>query len=143
MALSPFGRRRSDPSAAAGWDRAGAAWLRIVAGWYRQLIKGALPPLIEKSEPLLSVKVTGFFVQQMKTKWGSCNPMARTIRLNTELAKKPKECLEYIVLHEMVHLLEPTPNARFIRLLDRVMPQWRHYRDTLNGLPVRQERWSY
>src|SRR5207244_1639587 len=114
-----------------------------VAGWYRHLIRSAVPPLIAKWEPLLSVKVKGFFVQQMKTKWGSCNPNARTIRLNTELAKKPKECLDYIVLHEMVHLLEPTHNVRFTGLLERVMPQWRHYRDTLNGLPVRQERWSY
>lgn len=94
----------------------------VVAAWYRQLLKTALPPLIEAWEPRLSVRVHGFFVQQMKTKWGSCNPTARTIRLNTELAKKPKECLEYIVVHEMVHLLEPTHNARFTALLDRFMP---------------------
>lgn len=115
----------------------------VVAGWYRQILKTAVRPLIEAWEPRLSVTVSGFFVQQMKTKWGSCNATARTIRLNTELAKKPSECLEYIVVHEMVHLLEPTHNARFTRLLDHVMPQWQHYRDTLNGLPVRHERWSY
>lgn len=115
----------------------------VVAGWYRQLLKTAVPPHIEAWEPGLKVTVSGFYVQQMKTKWGSCNPIARTIRLNTELAKKPKECLEYIVVHEMVHLLEPTHNARFTGLLDRFMPQWQHYRDILNRLPVRHERWDY
>jgi hypothetical protein len=79
----------------------------------------------------------------MKTRWGSCNPSAHTIRLNTELAKKPRECLEYVVVHEMVHLLEPTHNARFVAILDQVMPKWRHYRDTLGHLPIRHERWGY
>lgn len=115
----------------------------VVAGWYRQLLKRAVPPLIEAWEPLLSVTVKGFFVQQMKTRWGSCNPDARTIRLNTELAKKPRECLEYIVVHEMIHLLESTHNARFTGLLNRFMPQWQHYRSILNRLPVRHERWDY
>lgn len=115
----------------------------VVAGWYRQLLKRAVPPLIEAWEPLLSVTVKGFFVQQMKTRWGSCNLDARTIRLNTELAKKPRECLEYIVGHEMIHLLESTHNARFTGLLNRFMPQWQHYRSILNRLPVRHERWDY
>ena len=115
----------------------------VVAGWYRQKLKVAVPPLIQAWEPRLGVTVNGFFVQRMKTKWGSCNPTARTIRLNTELAKKPRECLEYIVVHEMIHLLEATHNARFIGLLDHFMPQWRHHRDRLNRLPVRHERWGY
>ena len=115
----------------------------VVAGWYRQLLKRAVPPLIEAWEPLLSVTVKRFFVQQMKTRWGSSNPDARTIRLNTELAKKPRECLEYIVVHEMIHLLESTHNARFTGLLNRFMPQWQHYRSILNRLPVRHERWDY
>jgi len=115
----------------------------VVAGWYRQILKTAIRPLLEAWEPRLSVTVSGVFVQQMKTKWGSCNPTTRTIRLNTELAKKPRECLEYIVVHEMVHLLEPTHNATFTSLLDHVMPQWQHSRDILNALPVRHERWSY
>lgn len=79
----------------------------------------------------------------MKTKWGSCNPNSRSIRLNTGLAKKPPECLEYIVLHELVHLLEPTHNARFVALMDQYMPKWQFYRDALNRLPVRHESWSY
>jgi predicted metal-dependent hydrolase len=115
----------------------------LVEEWYREQLKAVVPPLLARWQPLLDVKVERFFVQRMKTKWGSCNHKARTIRVNTELAKKPRECLDYIVLHEMVHLLEPTHNARFTRLLDHFMPQWRHYRATLNGLPVRHERWSY
>ncbi len=78
----------------------------IVEEWYREQLKQAVPPLLAKWQPLHGVKVERFFVQRMKTKWGSCNPVARTIRLNTDLAKKPRECLEYIVVHEMVHLLE-------------------------------------
>ena len=86
------------------------------------------PPLIAKWEPMIGVKVERFFVRRMKTKWGSCNPDARSIRLNTDLAKKPRECLEYIVVHEMVHLLEPTHNGRFVALMDRFMPDWRFCR---------------
>ena len=74
---------------------------------------------------------------------GKLQPGARSIRLNTDLAKKPRECLEYIVVHEMVHLLEPTHNARFVALMDRFMPKWRFYRESLNRLPVRHEHWSY
>lgn len=115
----------------------------VVAGWYRQLLKNALPPLIKAWETRLSVTVNGFFVQQMKTKWGSCNLTARTIRLNTELAKKPRECLDYVVLHEMVHLIATTHNARFVAVMDQFMPKWQFYRDILNRLPVRHERWGY
>ena len=102
----------------------------IVDEWYREQLKQAVPPLIAKWEPLMGVKVERFFVQRMKTKWGSCNPGAGSIRLNTDLAKKPRECLEYIVVHEMVHLLEPTHNARFVALMDQFMPKWQFYRDS-------------
>lgn len=78
----------------------------------------------------------------MKTRWGSCNVKRHTIRLSTELAKKPVECLEYVVVHELVHLLEPSHNARFVALMDRFLPQWRFCRGVLNRLPVRHERWS-
>jgi predicted metal-dependent hydrolase len=94
-------------------------------------------------QPLLGVQVERWFVQRMKTRWGSCNHRARTIRLNSELAKKPAECLEYIVVHELAHLLEPTHNVRFIALMDQFMPRWQLCRQTLNRLPVRQETWSY
>ena len=83
------------------------------------------------------------FVQQMKTRWGSCNPTASNLRFNSELAKKPPECLEYVVVHEMVHLLEPTHNQRFTALMDRFMPAWRYHRDAQNRLPVRQEHWVH
>jgi hypothetical protein len=91
----------------------------------------------------MGVRVDQVFVQRMKTKWGSCNPGAGTIRLNTDLAKKPRECLEYLVVHEMVHLLEPTHNARFVTLMERFMPKWQYRREVLNRLPVRQEAWTY
>jgi hypothetical protein len=115
----------------------------IVARWYREQIKAAAPDLIAKWEPIVGVKVNRVFVQKMKTKWGSCNPRTHSIRLNTDLAKKPRECLEYILVHEMVHLVESTHNARFVTLMDRHMPQWRVYRDRLNQLPVRYEKWTY
>ena len=115
----------------------------LVEEWYREQLKEAVPPLLARWQPLLDVRAERFFVQRMKTKWGSCNHKARTIRLNTELAKKPTECLEYIVVHELVHLLEPTHNARFVALMDRFMPKWQFHRQVLNRLPVRREKWSY
>ena len=120
-----------------------AAKEAVVAQWYREQIKILVPQLISKWEPVLGASVKRVFVQQMKTKWGSCNPHARTIRLNTELARKPKECLEYIVAHEMIHLLEPTHNARFMVLMDQFMPRWQHFRQRLNRLPVRHVDWEY
>ncbi len=115
----------------------------IVQDWYREQIREAVPALFAKWEPLLGVKVARVYVQRMKTMWGGCNPAAGNIRLNTELAKKPRECLEYIVVHEMMHLQEPTHNARFIALMDGFMPKWQHHREALNRLPVRQEHWEY
>ncbi len=115
----------------------------LVEQWYRDQIKKAVPPLLARWQPLMGVTADRFFVQRMKTKWGSCNHLARTIRLNTELAKKPVECLEYVVVHELVHLLEPTHSARFVALMDRFIPQWQFYRELLNRLPVRRETWSY
>jgi len=115
----------------------------ILDGWYREILKEAAAPMIAKWESLMGVKVRKFFLQRMKTKWGSCNPQAKNIRLNTELAKKPPECLEYIVVHELVHLIEPTHNDRFIALMNQFMPKWRMYKDELNRLPVRHEAWGY
>ena len=115
----------------------------ILEDWYREQLKRAVPPLLAKWEPLIGVDVKRFFSQRMKTKWGSCRAHAGSIRLNTELAKKPRPCLEYIVVHELIHLKEPTHNARFMSLLDQFMPQWRFRRAELNRLPVRHEDWSY
>lgn len=115
----------------------------IIAAWYRQTLREAVQPLLDTWERRLKVSVAGFYIQHMKTKWGSCNAAARTIRLNTELAKKPRECLEYIVVHELAHLRERTHGARFVAIMDRVLPTWRGTRDLLNRLPARHERWTY
>ena len=114
----------------------------LVEEWYRGQLKKAVPPLLARWQLLLDVRAERFFVQSMKTRWGSCNHKARTIRLNTELAKKPVECLDYIVVHELVHLLEPTHTARFVALMDRCMPTWQFYRQMLNRLPVRGGNWN-
>ncbi len=115
----------------------------VMDEWHRQQLKEAIPPLIQKWERIMGVNVENFNIRKMKTLWGSCSPNTNTIRLNLELAKKPEACLEYIIVHEMVHLLEPTHNSRFISFMDKFMPKWRYYRDELNRLPVRHENWLY
>jgi predicted metal-dependent hydrolase len=106
-------------------------------------VRGATAPLIDRWTARLGVPAPRLFVQRMKTKWGSCNPTSTTIRLNTELAKKPRECLEYVLVHELVHLLEPTHSDRFRGLMDKHLPQWRVLRDELNRAPVAHEDWGY
>ncbi|MFD2112115.1 M48 family metallopeptidase [Thiorhodococcus fuscus] len=113
----------------------------IVHDWHRSLLHEAVPPLIRKWEPRLGVRVTRYFLQRMKTKWGSCNPRAGRIRLNTDLVKKPKDLLEYVVVHEMVHLLEPTHSDRFVTILGEHYPSWREARAELNELPLSAEHW--
>lgn len=115
----------------------------VLADWYRDNLKRALPALLAKWQPTVGVRAEHCYVQHMKTKWGSCNPVTRNIRLNTELAKKPPECLEYIVVHELLHLREPTHNDRFVAWMTKLMPHWQDHRDKLNRLPVRNEQWSY
>jgi predicted metal-dependent hydrolase len=115
----------------------------IVAEWYREKLRLALPSLISRWEGRIGVKVERVFIRKMKTRWGSCNPRSRSIRVNTELAKKPPECLEYIVVHEMLHLIESRHNNGFIALLERFIPRWKSFRDQLNQLPVRHEDWTY
>jgi predicted metal-dependent hydrolase len=115
----------------------------IVAKWYRQQLKAAVPELIAKWEPILGVRVNRFFVQRMKTRWGGCNTKARTIRLNTELAKKSRECLEYILVHELIHLRERLHTDRFNALMEECLPQWKQLRKLLNMTPLGHETWSY
>lgn len=115
----------------------------IVEEWYREQLKTAMQPLIAKWEPRLGVKVARTFVQRMKTKWGSCNHRERSIRLNTELAKKPRECLEYIIVHEMIHLLERRHNSRFTALMDKYLLHWRDLRNMLNAEPLAHVKWNY
>jgi predicted metal-dependent hydrolase len=99
--------------------------------WYRDRLMEALPELTGKWERLTGVKAGRFSARKMKTRWGSCNPRTGNIRLNTELAKKSRACLEYVLVHELVHLLEPGHNHRFKSLMDRFMPAWRSHRDEL------------
>ena len=115
----------------------------IVEDWYREQLKRAVPPLIAKWEPRLGVEIARVFVQRMKTKWGSCNARSRNIRLNTDLAKKPRECLEYIIVHEMAHLLEPRHNECFTSLMDKYQSKWKHVRQTLNAAPLAHVTWNY
>jgi predicted metal-dependent hydrolase len=113
----------------------------VMHEWHRSLMHAAVPKLIQKWEPKLGVNVAGYFLQRMKTKWGSCNHRARTIRLNTELVKKPKDLLEYVVVHEMLHLLAPTHSEQFLTLMHKHYPVWREARAELNELPLGVAVW--
>ncbi len=123
-----------------GSDQAKRA--EIIHEWHKSLLHEVVPSLISKWEPKLKVKVAGYFLQRMKTKWGSCNHQAGHIRLNTELVKKPKDLLEYVIVHEMAHLLEPTHSDRFVGLLNEHYPAWREARAELNELPLSAESWK-
>jgi len=114
----------------------------VMHEWHKAILHEAVPELIRKWEPKLGVEVAAYFLQRMKTKWGGCNHRARTIRLNTELVKKPKDLLEYVVVHEMLHLIEPTHSDSFVALLDEHYPSWREARAELNALPLSAEEWA-
>jgi predicted metal-dependent hydrolase len=109
--------------------------------WHKSLLHEVIPPLIEKWQTKMGVEVTEYFLQRMKTKWGSCNHQAKHIRLNTELVKKPKDLLEYVIVHELAHLIEPTHSDRFVAILDNYYPTWREARAELNELPLAEETW--
>jgi len=115
----------------------------IIEEWYRSELKKIVPDLIAKWEKIIGVSTSEFGIKKMRTKWGTCNPEAKRIWLNLELAKKPMECIEYIIVHELVHLLERTHNDRFIGHMDEFMPKWRFYRDELNRLPFSHTDWKY
>jgi hypothetical protein len=115
----------------------------ILDEWYRAELKKAVPALIAKWDRLMGVKVERFFVQKMKTKWGSCNAESKSIRLNTELTKKPAECLEYVIVHEMAHLIVRHHDDRFTSLMDRHLPNWKHIRQTLNAAPLAHTEWLF
>ena len=115
----------------------------MLNGWYRQLLSDRLAELVAKWEPQVGVRVADWGIRRMKTKWGSCNDHARRICVNLELAKKPLACLEFVLVHEMVHLLERHHNARFLEHMDRLMPLWRTSRAQLNQSPLSHERWEY
>lgn len=115
----------------------------ILDSWYRAELKKAIPKLFTKWNKAIGVKGKEYRIRKMRTKWGSCNTEAKRIWLNLELAKKPKECLEYIIVHELVHLLERSHNKRFVKLMDTFMPKWRFHRDELNRLPYSHVDWGY
>lgn len=114
----------------------------VLQRFYRQQLKDAIPPLIAQWEPLIGVKISDYSIRKMKTKWGSCSPASKTIRLNLELAKKPPKYLEYIVVHEMTHLLEPTHNKHFVYWMNTFLPNWKSYQADLNRLPTKYEKWG-
>jgi len=132
--------RRITLSVRPGSDRAKRE--AVMHDWHKGLLHAAIPSLIRKWEPRLKRKVAAYHLQRMKTRWGSCNHRARNIRLNTELVKKPKDLLEYVVVHEMLHLIAPTHSERFVALLNQHYPGWREARAELNDLPLAAESWK-
>ncbi len=115
----------------------------VLQQWYRQMLRKRIRELIPQWQPVIGVEVADWGIKKMKTLWGSCNTRARRVWVNLELAKKPPECLEYILVHEMLHLLERHHNERFRELMNKLMPQWRLHRDKLNQTPLSHEDWSY
>lgn len=111
--------------------------------WYRAQLKELVPPVIIKWEKQMGVSLNEFGIKKMKTKWGTCNREAKRIWLNLELAKKPFACIEYIIVHELVHLLERNHNDRFIAYMDRFLPEWKELKKELNKLPVSHREWGY
>ena len=115
----------------------------IIDEWYRSQLKLVVPKLIEKWEDKIGVQSNEYGIKKMRTKWGTCNTEAKRIWINLELAKKPLDCLEYIIVHELVHLLERSHNDKFVALMNEHMPKWRFHREELNRLPFRHTDWKY
>ena len=116
---------------------------RVLLRWYRQKLKNLIPPLLKKWQRALGVQIADWGIRKMKTRWGTCNAKARRIWLNLELAKKPPQCLEYIMVHELAHLIERRHDDRFIAILDEHLPQWRLHRQELNSAPLAHDTWLY
>jgi len=115
----------------------------VLNEWYRHQLKNRISTLLEHWQAVIGQQVTDWGVKRMKTKWGSCNIKQRRIWLNLELAKKPIECLEYVLVHELVHLLERHHSDRFQAYMDQYLPHWRRHRDTLKHEPLTNENWAY
>lgn len=116
---------------------------KLIERWYRQELRVDARELVARWCPVIGVAPTVWGIKRMKTRWGTCNTEAGRVWINLELAKKPPECLEYIVVHELVHLLERRHNARFVSLMTRFLPGWRTTRDLLNRAPLAHEDWDY
>ena len=117
--------------------------LRVLDGFYRGRLRELVPPMLDKWQKELGVQVAEWGIKKMKTRWGSCNSRARRVWINLELAKKPVACIDYLVLHELVHLVERNHGDRFIALMDKHLPHWRLHRQELNAAPLGNERWGY
>lgn len=117
--------------------------LSVLDRWYRRQLGEVLEPMLADWQATIGVTPTFWGIKRMKTKWGACNHHDRRVWLNSELAKKPVGCIEYIVVHELVHLLEPSHNARFVELMDGFLPDWRSRRSQLNSSPLANESWTY
>lgn len=115
----------------------------LLQAFYRSELKKLIPTLLDKWQPILGVEVNAWGIKKMKTKWGTCNIAARRVWVNLELAKKPIQCLEYILVHELLHLIERHHNDRFRGLMDKYLPQWQTHRDELNRSLLAEERWDY
>ncbi len=116
---------------------------QVLQRWYRRQLKALIPTLLAEWQTRLGVQVTEWGIKQMKTRWGTCNPAARRIWVNLELAKKPERCLEYLVVHEVVHLIERHHGDRFVAIMDQHLPQWRLHRQELNSEPLAHQTWDY
>ena len=116
---------------------------RIVQKWYREELRCLAEPIIVSEANRLELPIPSWGIRRMKTRWGTCNPSTRRIWINLELIKKPIPCLEYIIVHELVHFFERSHSERFTALMDRFMPLWRNNRDVLNSAPLAHEDWSY
>lgn len=126
---------RVRPDTSAGQRR------EVLQRWYRGRLRDELEPLVGRWQQELGVELSGWTIMRMRTRWGGCNPTSRQAWFNLELAKTPPDCLNYIVLHELVHLRERTHNERFVALMDQYMPLWRQYRDQLNTTALSEELW--
>ena len=115
----------------------------VLLRWHREQLKELIPPMLEKWEPRLGVQASAWGIKKMRTKWGSCNAASRRVWFNLELAKKPVQCLEYIVVHELAHLLERHHNERFTELVEASFPLWRQCKAMLNDAPLGHEEWEY
>ena len=115
----------------------------LLQGWYRQQLRELIPQYVAKLEKKMNVNVSEIRIRSMKTKWGTCNHEAKRIWLNTELAKKPIESIEYVLVHEMVHLIERNHNETFIAYMDEFLPKWKHLREDLNRSALGHVEWSY
>jgi len=116
---------------------------KVMTEWYREQLKKEIPALVEKWQKKIGIQLNEWQVKRMLTRWGTCNTKARRIWINLELAKKPIYCLEYIIVHELVHLIERHHNSRFIALMDKFLPNWRFSQNELNQLILSYEEWNY